>query len=193
MKMKTNKNTVDGYFFDDDDFFKTAKNEVEGVEYLRKRTNFSNPQNVLNIYNTVIDKKLFKTPIGYEFLKELQEFLYNSDAIDDEIIEPIPVFILKVKGAKIKFDLPKVKKTVDKTSPYRTKFKNMIVLNVILIIILILFVIISNNSSNLNIINYKNRIDAEYIAKEDNLAMWDKELTAREEALKGESGAGMED
>lgn len=181
--MKNEKNTVDGYLFEDDETRKEAQNEVEGVEYLRKRTNFSNPQNVLNIYHTVIEKKLFKTPIGYEFLRELQDFLYSSEAIDDNVIEPIPVFVKKTKRQKIKFKFPQVKHVVDKTSPYYGRFINMIVINVILILFLIMFIVISNNSKNLNIINYKARIDAEYMDKEDNLAKWEADLTKREKAI----------
>lgn len=189
--MKNEKNTVDGYLFEDEEFLKEAKNELEGVEYLKKRTNYSNPKNMLNIYNTVIEKKLFKTPVGYEFLRELQVHLYESDNIDHDQISPIPVYVRSSRSRKIRFELPKVKRTIDKSSPYRNRFINMVILNVIFLIILILFILISNNSNNLNIINYKNRIDAEYTEKEDNLAKWDRELTAREQAL-AVSGSGEE-
>lgn len=189
--MKNEKYTVDGYLFEDEDVLKEAKTELEGVEYLKKRTNYSNPKNVLNIYNTVIEKKLFKTPIGYEFLRELQEYLYNNETIDNEKIEAIPVYVKKSKGRKIKFQLPKIKRSIDKTSPYRSKYINMIILNIIFIIFLILFVIISNNSKNLNIINYRARINAEYTEKEDNLAKWDQELTERERQLENLEKGGQ--
>ncbi len=181
--MKNEKYTLEGYLFEDEESLKEAKTELEGVEYLKKRTNYSKPKNVLNIYNTVIEKKLFKTPIGYEFLKELQGYLYNNDKIDNEQIEAIPVHAPKSRHRKIKFNLPKIKKSIDKTSPYRTKYINMIVLNIIFLIFLILFIVISNNSKNLNIINYRTRINAEYTEKEDNLARWDEELKEREKQL----------
>lgn len=190
--MKNEKNIIDGYLFDEEEVLKEAKTELEGVEYLRKRTNYSSPKNVLNIYRTVIEKNLFKTPIGYEYLRELQAFLYNHDEIDKEDILPIPVYIQKSKKTKIKFNLPKVKKSLDKSSPYRNRFLNMVILNVVLVIILLLFVFISNNSKNLNIINYKHRIDAEYIEKEDNLAKWASELESREEALYDNYGGNAE-
>ena len=187
--MKNEKNTVDGYLFEDEEVLKAARNELEGVEYLRKRTNYSNPRNVLNIYNTVIEKKLFKTPVGYEFLRELQEYLYNSDVIDNDQIAAVPVYVQKSKGKKLRFSFSKVKRTVDKTSPYRSRFINMVILNIIFLIFLVLFVIISNNSKNLNIINYKTRIDAEYTEKENNLAKWAQELSEREKQLE-DSGNG---
>lgn len=64
----------------------------------------------------------------------------------------------------------------------------MVILNVVLVVILVLFILISNNSKNLNIINYRNRIDAEYTEKEDNLARWEKQLQIREEQLSQSDG-----
>lgn len=181
--MKNEKNTVDGYLFEDEESFQEAVNESRGVEYLRGRTDFSNPQSVLRIYLTVIEKKLFKTPIGYEFLRELQNILYQSQSVEEEKIPPIPVYVKKKKREKLKFRLPKVKKIMDHTSPYYARFVHMLIVNVILVIFLILFIFISNNSKNLNVINYKNRIDAEYQEKEDNLAKWEEALSQREKAL----------
>ena len=63
--MKNEKYTAGGYLFEDEESLKEARNEMEGVEYLKKRTNYKNPKSILNIYNTVIEKKLFKTPVGY--------------------------------------------------------------------------------------------------------------------------------
>ncbi len=67
----------------------------------------------------------------------------------------------------------------------------MIVLNIIFLIFLILFIVISNNSKNLNIINYRTRINAEYTEKEDNLARWDEELKEREKQLENLENGGQ--
>ncbi len=83
------------------------------------------------------------------------------------------------------------KKSIDKTSTYRAKYINMIVLNIIFLIFLILFIVISNNSKNLNIINYRTRINAEYTEKEDNLARWDEELKEREKQLENLENGGQ--
>ncbi|MDY5576987.1 MAG: hypothetical protein SPF70_05850 [Lachnospiraceae bacterium] len=181
--MKNEKNVINGYCFENEESLKNAKNELEGIEYLKKRTNYSNPQNVWKIYHTVIEKRLFKTPVGYDFLKELQQYLEESKEIDNSQIAPIPVWESEKKGKKVRFDFSGIKRAADKTSPYRNRFINMVILNVILLIILVLFIFISNNSHNLNIINYKNRIDAEYTEKEDNLAKWEEEISLREQEL----------
>ena len=179
--MKNEKYTAGGYLFEDEESLKEARNEMEGVEYLKKRTNYKNPKSILNIYNTVIEKKLFKTPVGYEFLKQLQDYLLESEEIDGDQIMPIPVKRTTEKKGK-KFSIPKIKRSIDKSSPYRNRFLNMVILNVVLVVILVLFILISN------IINYRNRIDAEYTEKEDNLARWEKQLQIREEQLSQSDG-----
>ena len=107
----------------------------------------------------------------------------ESKEIDNSQIAPIPVWESEKKGKKVRFDFSGIKRAADKTSPYRNRFINMVILNVILLIILVLFIFIANNSHNLNIINYKNRIDAEYTEKEDNLAKWEEEISLREQEL----------
>ncbi len=64
-------------------------------------------------------------------------------------------------------------------------------INIIFLIFLILFIVISNNSKNLNIINYRTRINAEYTEKEDNLARWDEELKEREKQLENLENGGQ--
>ena len=72
----------------------------------------------------------------------------------------------------------------DIESVYRTRFISAVILNAILIIVVILILLIANNSKNTNILNYKNRIDAEYHDKENALVKWKNELDIREEYLK---------
>ncbi len=186
--MKNEKNTVDGYYFEDEEMYKAACNELEGVEYLKKRTNYSDPESVRNVYRTVIDKKLFKTPIGYEFLRELQNFLFNSEKIPVEEVEAIPVVTPLSAGKKKSFDMPKFKKKVDISSPYRTRFVNLLIWNIVMVILLILFMVVSNNSKNLNIMNYERRIKAEYTEKEDSLAKWESRLNEWEQQLESRTG-----
>ena len=47
--MKNEKYTAGGYLFEDEESLKEARNEMEGVEYLKKRTNYKNPKSILNI------------------------------------------------------------------------------------------------------------------------------------------------
>ena len=74
-------------------------------------------------------------------------------------------------------------KELDIESTYRNRFINVAILNVLLIIVIAVIVAITSNSENINILNYKNRLDAEYNDKENGLVQWKNELDEREKAL----------
>ena len=64
---------VDGFSFDDEDLFKEAKKEAEGVRYMKARVNLQYPDRVLQIYRRMIEQKMFQTQVGYAYLRELQD------------------------------------------------------------------------------------------------------------------------
>ncbi len=180
------KYVVDGFEFNSVTDAELAKNELNGVEYLKERTDFKNAKNVLSVYNTVVDKQLFKTPVGYKFLKDLQEILYKSVEIDNDDIVAIPVFSEKGKEKSKEKKSKKTKSFIlsKEDEKYKNRFTNSVIINILLVILLVLFIIISSNSNNANIINYENRINREYTEKENHLAKWQQELTIKEQQLR---------
>lgn len=189
------KYIVDGFCFKTEEEANIARNEIDGIEYLMKRTNFNNSANVLAIYDRVIDKELFKTPIGYAFLKDLQQKLYDAEDIDDGMIRGIPVSSSVIvtnskRKSKVKRERNKRSKGANKTllpdeleKKYKNRITNLIIVNVFIVIMLVIMLIITNNSENTNILNYRERLDREYTEKENELAIWDQQLKAREQQL----------
>jgi len=180
------KYVVDGYSFKTQEEAAIAVNEIEGIEYLRKRTNFKNPQSVLSVYDKIIDKELFKTPIGYGFLRELQQILYNAADIEPDSIRNIPVAAADEKKSRKSKDKKNKKLYLmpeEQEKKYKNKITNLIILNVFIVIALILVIIITNNSENTNILNYRERLEREYNEKEDELAAWDSQLREKEHQL----------
>ena len=182
----SDKYVVDGYCFKTQEEAAIALNEIEGIEYLRKRTNFKNPQSVLSVYDKIIDKELFRTPIGYGFLRELQQILYNSSEVEPDVIRNIPVAAAGEKKSKKSKEKNKKKLYLmpeEQEKKYKNKITNLIILNVFFIIALIVVIIITNNSENTNILNYRERLEREYNEKEDELAVWDSQLREKEQQL----------
>ena len=183
--MINEKYAVDGYVFETEQEYKDALNEKRGVDYMRSRTNMNNIASVQEIYEKVLEKNIFKTPIGYNFMRELQDILVKSSLVDSDEIKNI-----KVDKSADKKVLESNKQLKDKLKnvevEYKNRFFNSVVLNVALIILIILIIAITNNSKNANVLNYKNRLDAEYTSKENDLAAWEEELEEREKLLDGE-------
>lgn len=179
------KYVVDGYCFQSETDANNARNEIDGIEYLKKRTNFKNPESVLAIYNKIIEKQLFKTPIGYGFLRELQQILYNSPEIEEGTVRDIPVQASDGKRDKKSKDRNASLMPEAQEKKYKNRITNMIILNVVLVIAIIVIIIMTNNSSNTNILNYRERLDREYQEKENDLAVWAGQLREKEEQLNG--------
>jgi hypothetical protein len=182
---------IDGFKFETKEEALDAKNEYEGVMYMRSRTNMSNPANVYSVYKSIVEKNLFKTPVGMKYLCELRQALEKSGQYKEEL-ESLPVYVprktatqrdLKKEKKADRRQVIKEMKDLGIESVYRNRFINAVLLNIILIIALILILMITGNSSNTNILNYKNRLDAQYAEKENDLVKWKKELQSMADEL----------
>ena len=58
---------VEGYAFETKEQEHTAKHEVEIIGYIRKNTRMDDPDIVLALYNKLVLKEIFVTPVGYDF------------------------------------------------------------------------------------------------------------------------------
>lgn len=190
--MADDKYVVDGFRFKTKEEAAEAANEYEGVSYMKGRTNMKNPANVFSVYKSLVEKRVFKTPVGMKFLYELQDNLlksgiYTKEELDKIIIDvPVRTLTAKMKKKEEKASRKEVirgMKEHDIESVYRNKFINVAILNIVLIVAIVLIIAITGNSENTNILNYKNRLDAEYSEKENSLVKWKNELDAREKAL----------
>lgn len=83
---------VGNYEFETQKQADLAQKELEGVRYIRSQTDMDNPDVVLQLYNSLILKEVFVTPIGYDFLRQLQEYLNTIPYIKQEDILPISVY-----------------------------------------------------------------------------------------------------
>ena len=68
--MAEGKYVIDGFVFNNKADYLQAKNEYDGVMYMRSRTNMNNPANVFSVYKSLVEKGLFNTPVGLSYLYE---------------------------------------------------------------------------------------------------------------------------
>lgn len=186
---------VEGLLYGTADEAKEAQNEINGIKYVKSKTDMKNPHMVLNVYNKIQEKSLFKTPFGYSFLIDLREILLDCDEIDNSLIRPIkaPDFSNSIKSddfyevqkkTKIKKESKKnksLKQEDEVVNKYKSRFYNTLVLLIAVIIALISLILIFTNSNNVNILNYKERLDRYYTQKYQYLVDWEDELVNKQE------------
>lgn len=183
---------VNGFRFENSAEAVQAQKEADGVKYIQEKTDMSEPDTVCQIYNKMIQQKLFETAVGFSYLKNLQEYLLSIPFINKEDILPIPVQhpvleehikrTAKVagKGNDTKDNRSKKQKCKegDKKvhTEYKVKFQVLAVVCVVLTACVIGMFIVSATSNNLTILNYENKLINRY-------EEWEKELDAREAVI----------
>ena len=184
---------VGNYEFETQAQADVAQKELEGVRYIRSQTNMDDPDVVLQLYNSLILKEVFVTPVGFDFLRQLQEYLNTIPYIKNEDILPIPVY----RPELVEEDDPKREKQVRDRAQKRRKKKakelraqkkrknrdyhgaylvSTFFAVVFALVIAGMFAITYLSDDNVNILNYENAIIDKY---ED----WQKALDKREKQL----------
>ena len=178
---------VGGYEFATKEEAQLAKDELNAIKYLSQKTNSKDPKQVYSLYNKIIERKLFSTHVGMNYLKNLQTFLYKSEEIPNDKIQPIPINAETQGEINIRRERSEFKSELRdmsvKVAKYKNNFTRVMIINVVLIIIIIAMFVILNTSSNPNIINYEVNIQNKYSQWQEQLQSQEESLNARENAL----------
>lgn len=172
---------VGGYNFKTSAEAEAAKDEMAAIKYLSSKTDSKDPKQVFILYNKIIDRQLFSTSLGIGYLKNLQQFLYQSPSIPNDRIRPIPIksdtqaeIDRRRERVMHKSEMHELTILVAK---YRNKYiKSLIVIGFFTVVLIAMFVIL-NTGTNTNIVNYE-------ISIQDKYASWAQELESKENYLK---------
>lgn len=170
---------AEGYSFYTEKDAALAENERRKVEYLEARLDYNQPESILRIYKKAIEDRVFKSPVGLLFLKNLQIYLLNQSEINHEDVDVIPLYV-SYEGefratpnparSRVKPEEPKPKKK-------SVALPVSIILNIGLAAAVIAMFAVALNADQPNILNYENAIQNKY-------ATWEQELTEREQVVR---------
>lgn len=170
--------TVEGFQFYTVEDVEIAKEEQKKIEYLTKRLNFNNPTSVHQVYEKMVQERVFKTPLGLNFLKRVQNYLKENPAIDNSRISPIALNVAFNGGIRTQGN-----RTRQRIQPSKKKDKKVpilavsIILNLMLVVTVIAMFAIAVTADEPNILNYERALTNRY-------ASWEQELTAREQVVR---------
>lgn len=170
---------VDGYLFISKEDRDLALEEKQKIDYFEEKTKGKNKTMMLNLYDSILDQKLFKTPVGFEYLRKLREELI-ADGYEESQIRPIPLYRNYSYKTGEEIDVSYVKRRVKPSSRKEKKagyLQISVCFNLLLTLLVIMMFVITMKSDNPNILNYKNQILNEY-------ASWEQELTERENRVR---------
>ena len=173
--MEKEKLCIDGYQFMDKESYENAKKEQEAVVYIKAHTNFNDINQVMTMYHKAIEKKMFSTIIGYEFLKQVRNLIIKKGKFAENEIAPIIISVEKTE-TNILFEQKqkeKYKMLYENEKTNKTILKAAIV---VLIIVVGAMIYISRNGKNSIISDYENKIINQY-------EEWEAQLEEREKAI----------
>lgn len=178
---KSQPYNVEGYTFYTEKDAKLAELERRKIDYLKEKMDYSDPNSILKVYDKAISERVFKTPIGIDFLREIQVFLTDCPEIPDENIQAIPLLAVydnevREHSAPARNRVKPSAKRSHKDSKSQALFVSVMI-NIVLVIAVLAMFVITLNSDQPNILNYEKAITNRY-------ASWEQQLTERENAVR---------
>lgn len=179
-----NNLTVEGFVFTSEEEAEIARQETQKIEYLEKRMNYKLPENMLSVYNKVLENKLIRTPVGWFYLRNMQIRMTEA-GIEPGQIPPIPLY--GAFGQKTYNDMnsgvakqkikPSGKRKKNEMEKIRSKYQAAVIVSLVLLGLIAAMFVVMLRSENPNIVNYEKAILNQY-------SVWEQELTDREQAVR---------
>ncbi len=171
------KFTFQGHTFDDEKQFIAAKKEAEAIEYLRSKTDFGNMNNLMKLYDRILDRDMMETAVGIEFLKEIRETLLGSGMFKEEQIRPLPL-LKEVKKLKKRKEIQKRSREMtllERSERQNTKLK--ITCFFLVVLVVAMFVIVLSGTRSPLAVRYEEQLINKY-------ASWAQKIQDREEYVR---------
>ena len=176
--LSSNNLIYDGFQFYTIEDAEIATAEQKKIEFLSKKLNFSNPASIHQVYEKIVEERMFKTPVGLSFLKQIQKYLMDSPSIDNSKITPIPLNVVFNGG--IREQSNRVRQRIQPSQKKEKKVPVLaisVILNLMLVAAVVAMFGIAVTADEPNILNYERAITNRY-------ASWEQELTEREQVIR---------
>ena len=178
---------VNGYCFGSLQDAKEARNESQTIAYFKENTRGRTAGNLLALYDKLLDEKVFKTPVGWEYLKQLQEEILKSDISPDQV-RPITLytgFTYRVQEDAQKAAIRQAEAIAQRKEKKDYRFRVSLCVNFLLAVLVAGMFLITLKSDNPNILNYKQVLTNQYASWEQNLTERENRIREKEQELLG--------
>lgn len=165
------KYVVDGFEFSTESDYKMAKEELEAIIYFKDKINLSDLSNIAKLYNRILDRRTFHTPVGYSFLKDLQNRLIQSGYVKNEDVEKI--FITNRNHTENQVDSLSIDHFKKIATVEKSKRRNLKIINTFLVVTILIMFLIALYSDKTVFTKFENELIDRY-------ATWEEELNNRE-------------
>ena len=178
------KYTVNGFQFGSDKDRELAETEYSSIQYINGKIENRSAETILSVYQGAIERRMFRTPVGYAYLHDLQKKMVSM-GMPKEKIPPIPLMQVFDNSATVE-DKPRrevVANKRKKRNELREKNRILVIANIVLILLVIALFAISLKGSTTNMLNYRSAIINEYSSWEQELSLREGQIREKEKEL----------
>lgn len=179
-----------GYEFDNEKAYLAAKQELEDILQLKNQFDISSYKGCMEFYNSLMEKKLNRTPIGLEYARNIQRDLIKSSRVKNDVPNVMISESLDEKSLrekKKKRDKSENTKMLEKNMlKYKDLYVKMLIINAVLVVTIIAMFIISKKSEKYDVDYFRESIENDYLDWENNLKEREASVSAVEKAESGE-------
>lgn len=170
--------TVNGFLFGSKEDVELANQELSTVRFIEGKIQNRRADTLMSVYQGAIERKMFRTPVGYAYMHDLQKKM-ASMGVKTDSIPGIPLY--QVYNSNLDDELkPRREITVPKRkkkSAIIRMNRNLIIVNIILALMIIALFVINIKGSTPTVLNYRNALENEY-------ASWEQDLKERETKIR---------
>ncbi|MGN0151007.1 MAG: hypothetical protein ACI39Q_00915 [Wujia sp.] len=174
---------VDGYIFLDEREYQKAQKEKKIIDDLKKTLNPEKLDSMYLVYNKLLDKKFFSTPVGLGFLHDMREYLTDNMPDSELAMVPVPKRDTTENTHEHREQASK-KDSLKRENDRLQIIKNRLTIAVVALCVIVIgmfFIIITNK--NVGYFNAEEKVLNKYSAWQERLESWEEELNEREEAI----------
>ncbi|MBQ8947145.1 MAG: hypothetical protein IJ058_10080 [Lachnospiraceae bacterium] len=171
-----NELIVGGYIFGTAADADLAREEQARIKYLDENMNYANIAKVQQLYNRALDTKMFRTPVGWDYLSRLKR-LMTDNGFSEELIRPVPLYNVFAKEEEPVRMIDRIKPPKKKKDIYRRKYVLSVMCIGVLAILVIVMFVIAIRAETPNMINYRHAIVNDY-------AEWEQNIKDREDRVR---------
>lgn len=168
---------VAGYAFANEEDAKLAREELKKIHFFDTKMDYTNTENVLMLFQKILEERVFRTQVGMDYLRRLQSLL-EERGVEPERIPVIPI------NAVYRPHMPAQQRsqTAKRVEMHEKKNEHVllrysIVINVAMVVLVIALFVITLKSDNPNILNYEKALVNKY-------ASWEQNLSERENKVR---------
>ncbi len=160
-----------------------AEKEHKNIESLKQKIDFTKTGDMMKLYTRLVERDVFHTEVGYQFMAEFREYLVEQGGADGEGGDLPLVHVKGSSEAHRRMEQEQIEYLTKENAALKTNRNRYLILVIALAVVILALFIIAAVNPNVGYINTENKILSKYASWEEDLTRREREVSLRETEL----------